>query len=246
MRLIEEPKHGDRFDVTDSAYPTMFEVLGQSSEIHYPHSTTYGYVIRGSAHVEVPIIGRDIGGPAIAADLSEGGFFCIPQQFSIEVHKSRLSLVALITRIGFKGMSHFGMIEEVGRLSYIDGCSDTLLVPPPRLGDPCFNFLHFPRGILQTQHTHPTIRAGIVARGRGHAFRLPAAGSSGWAKELAPGCVFVLEPQEIHSFRTDESDETMDVIAYHPDTDWGPTDAVHPMRNRTYIGNDRGPTSVSS
>jgi hypothetical protein len=29
----------------------------------------------------------------------------------------------------------------------------------------------------------------------------------------------------------------MDVIAFHPDSDWGPTDGIHPMLNRTFIGN---------
>ena len=27
----------------------------------------------------------------------------------------------------------------------------------------------------------------------------------------------------------------MDVVAFHPDSDWGPTDAAHPMLNRTYV-----------
>ena len=27
----------------------------------------------------------------------------------------------------------------------------------------------------------------------------------------------------------------MDVIAYHPDSDWGPTDVEHPMVNRTLV-----------
>jgi hypothetical protein len=27
----------------------------------------------------------------------------------------------------------------------------------------------------------------------------------------------------------------MDVIAFHPDSDWGPTDEKHPMLNRTYL-----------
>ena len=27
----------------------------------------------------------------------------------------------------------------------------------------------------------------------------------------------------------------MDVIAYHPDSDWGPTDETHPMVNRTFV-----------
>jgi len=37
----------------------------------------------------------------------------------------------------------------------------------------------------------------------------------------------------LHSFFT--FDESMDVLAWHPDSDFGPTDENHPMKNRTYI-----------
>jgi Cu/Ag efflux pump CusA len=36
-----------------------------------------------------------------------------------------------------------------------------------------------------------------------------------------------------HRFITDT--HTMDVIAYHPDSDWGPTHDEHPMVNRTWV-----------
>lgn len=36
-----------------------------------------------------------------------------------------------------------------------------------------------------------------------------------------------------HSFFTDDSE--MDVIAYHPDSDTGPTHDDHPMINRTIV-----------
>jgi quercetin dioxygenase-like cupin family protein len=104
-----------------------------------------------------------------------------------------------------------------------------VLVSPPRLGDPVFNHLHFPAGIKQSQHTHPSIRLGVIARGRGHAW------GEGWQEELSSGCVFMLEEHEMHSFRTDESGNIMDVIAYHPDSQSGPSDQNHPMVNRTYI-----------
>jgi len=32
----------------------------------------------------------------------------------------------------------------------------------------------------------------------------------------------------------------MDIIAYHPDSDFGPTDIDHPMLNRTYINHGKG------
>lgn len=139
-----------------------------------------------------------------------------------------------------------GPLEDIGRLNYIDGCTDSLLIPPVLKGDSCFNHLHFPENIDQTDHTHPSIRTGLIARG------------SGWCKTpwgeipLSEGDVFLILPdikidgilQEsthdgitaiagTHSFRTEDS--TMDVIAFHPDSDFGPEHEVHPMINRTMI-----------
>jgi hypothetical protein len=37
----------------------------------------------------------------------------------------------------------------------------------------------------------------------------------------------------VHRFLT--TDAQLDVIAYHPDSDWGPTDTEHPMLNRTWV-----------
>ena len=49
-----------------------------------------------------------------------------------------------------------------------------------------------------------------------------------------PGLIFVIPPDSLHRFRT--TNESMDVIAYHPDSDWGPTHEDHPMVNRTLVG----------
>tara|TARA_R110000787_G_scaffold43672_1_gene106956 strand:- start:83 stop:880 length:798 start_codon:yes stop_codon:yes gene_type:complete len=136
-----------------------------------------------------------------------------------------------------------GPIEEEGRLKYIDGCTDSLLIPPVKLGDPCFNHLHFPPNITQTPHTHPSDRIGIVSKGYGECVtpfgNLP----------LTEGMIFVIRewdgvsydtgldgkvyPNGTHKFNTQDS--AMDVIAFHPDSDFGATDIVHPMINRTIV-----------
>jgi quercetin dioxygenase-like cupin family protein len=229
MTIIEAPKDGDVIDALGGFYPTVLRVKGAGNRAKpCATSTHFGYVLAGNAKLEAD---------PIAAKLEKGSFFAVPGEHKLTVAPD--SLVVVVERLGYRGQLVLGSIETRGRLSYIDGCSDSLLVYPPRQGDPCLNYLHFPRGVHQSQHTHPTIRAGVVARGRGKAFRVPSAGSSGWEVDLKEGCVFILHEQEQHSFRTTESDEEMDVVAFHPDSDWGPTDAAHPMRNRTYIGNDR-------
>lgn len=138
----------------------------------------------------------------------------------------------LVVRLGYKPQNTTGWVEEQGRLVYIDGCSDSLLIYPPRQGDPSLNLLYFPPGIEQTAHTHPSIRLGCVIEGHGHA--------DVWKdgkKESIPlqkGKMFCLEESELHRFRTAEG-QPMTVIAWHPDGDWGPTDHNHTMLNRTYV-----------
>lgn len=129
---------------------------------------------------------------------------------------------------GFIGQTVLGVeLEDAGRLQYIDGCTDSLLIYAPKKGDPCLNHLHFPEGIDQTFHTHPSIRMGYVARGNG------VASFPDGDHALTEGDIFLLPIDTLHRFRT--PDESMDIIAFHPETDTGPTDEDHPMLNRTII-----------
>ena len=50
---------------------------------------------------------------------------------------------------------------------------------------------------------------------------------------LIPGYAFIIETDAVHSFNT--LDDTMDIIAFHPDFDTGMTDDDHPMINRTIV-----------
>ena len=158
----------------------------------------------------------------------------------IEVYHSE----GVYPKTKFKAVDTFGgPIEKRGRLKYIDGCTDSLLIPPVKMGDPCLNHLHFPKEIDQTPHTHPSHRIGIVAKGNGECVtpfgNLP----------LTEGMIFVIKewdgtsydtgldgemhPTGTHKFKT--FSESMDVIAFHPDSDFGATDIDHPMINRTIV-----------
>jgi mannose-6-phosphate isomerase-like protein (cupin superfamily) len=120
-----------------------------------------------------------------------------------------------------------GPIENRGRLQYIDGCSDTLLLSPSRLGEPCLNLLHFPKMTNQTMHHHPSFRFGMVVSGEGESVSLEG------SIPLSKGDIFFLPDFFDHKFNTYNSE--MNIIAFHPDSDWGPTDETHPMRNRTWF-----------
>ncbi len=136
----------------------------------------------------------------------------------------------VISSKGYSGMNVCGgPIEQIGRLRYINGSTDSLLIPPVRKGDPCLNHLHFPPQTVQTPHTHPTIRINVVFRGQGVCV-LP---EEDLRVDLVPGHVFIMLPETVHSF--DTADTTMDVITFHPDSDVGVTDDDHPMVNRTFV-----------
>lgn len=117
--------------------------------------------------------------------------------------------------------------SEPGHLSYIDGCSNTNLVDPARNGDPCLNYLHFPAGINQTFHSHPSIRIGIILKGQG------TASLHDQEIDLTPGTIFLLDRHVIHRFRTE--DQMMSLAVFHPDSEDGPRDEFNPMKSRTYI-----------
>lgn len=120
-----------------------------------------------------------------------------------------------------------GPIEPRGRLRYIDGCTDSLIIPPWRMGEACMNHLHIPAGTEQTMHTHPSDRIGTIVRGRGQCV------TPNGIIHLKPGMLWRIAPEGLHRFRTE--DESLDVIAWHPDSDFGPTDDDHPMLNRSLV-----------
>lgn len=149
---------------------------------------------------------------------------------SVSLNEKEKAHVFVVQKNNFQSLATMGgPIEKRGRLQYIDGCSDSVLLPPPKLGDPCLNLLYFPTNIKQTEHTHPSIRVGAIASGSG--FCLLHDGTD--PVPLTAGDLFVIPQDLIHSFET--KDDDMRVIAFHPDSDCGPTDESHPMINKTII-----------
>jgi hypothetical protein len=219
MELIAANEPG-RIELARTMYPMRLAVLAKGERVGAETSTIYGYVSRGTAAVRCA--------PIRLAELAEGAWFALPGP--VEVSMDLDARVVVIERCGFRAIPLVGALEERGRLAYIDGCSDSILASPPRLGDPVLNHLHFPRETRQTLHRHPSMRLGVVARGRGKAI----VGTSEHALEA--GTAFAIDAHELHAFATSAS--SMDVVAFHPDSDWGPTDGAHPMLNRTYLKRD--------
>ncbi|MBS2016482.1 MAG: cupin domain-containing protein [Deltaproteobacteria bacterium] len=156
-----------------------------------------------------------------------GMFACVPGGAVVRGAGSK-GAGLVITHAGYVGCFQVGgPIEAVGRLRYIDGCTDSLLVAPPLLGDPCLNHLHIPAGTTQTRHVHPSVRVGLIVKGEGVCV------TPGREIALRPGLAFLIPPDRAHSFCTSAS--SLDVVVYHPDSDTGPTHQDHPMLNRTLI-----------
>jgi quercetin dioxygenase-like cupin family protein len=212
-------KAGLLYEHWDKKFRTLIFGFVPATEIDLPAGYTHlGVVVGGEIVLSYGLCQRR---------LAEGDFFSVAGAASI---KSSGGLGMVSSAHDYVGFNLFGgPLEEKGRLRYIDGCTDTLLVPPVRKGDACLNHLHFPPDIVQTPHTHPSVRSGIVYRGRGECV-VP---SSGEPVPLVPGYAFVIDTEAVHSFNT--TDETMDIIAFHPDSDTGMTDDDHPMVNRTLV-----------
>jgi hypothetical protein len=208
---------GELEDCRRDMYPSMLRGhKGGSTGLEDPSSHYFGFVAAGGVSVLRP--GLE------AIRLSPGMFFSLPGPLRLEGDGE----VAVFQRLGYRGLATFGgPVEEDGRLCYIDNCRASILAPPARLGDPCLNLLTFPSHTRQTMHIHPTMRLGVVYLGRGTCLTKNSGNHA-----LLPGMVFAVPAGEPHHFLTEDSPLT--VIAYHPDTDLGPTDSSHPMLSRTF------------
>lgn len=183
------------------------------------YKTIYAFIAKGSANLITDSFNCQIGSST---------YFAVSKKYQLEFMENASGIIIetnfndVLNTIG-------GPIENQGRLKYIDGCSDTLLISPAKQGEPCLNLLHFPANTTQTMHHHPSFRFGIVVSGNGESV------SETGKIPLKAGDVFFIPENFEHKFNTFENE--MNVIAFHPDSDWGPTDEIHPMKNRTWFKN---------
>lgn len=213
---MKKVRDSGMIDMRDTMYPSTAHLVKNSTHKQPSWTTIYGIVYEGSVTLPNGKIANQY------------EYVCVTNRTDQEQDIIVNGQAAFFTRYGFIGQDLVGgPIESSGRLCYIDGCSDSLLVYPPRQGDPSLNLLAFPVGVDQTFHIHPSIRFGIVLSGSGLNSLLSG------DETLEAGTMFCIEERETHRFRT--VDNEMRVIAFHPDGDWGPTDENHTMLNRTYI-----------
>ena len=118
---------------------------------------------------------------------------------------------------------------DMGNLAYMDGGTNTTALNPGRLGDPVVNYVHFPAGMHQTLHTHPSHRIGLCVSGNG---RVQLEGHEYF--DVKNGEAFFMRRNELHNFMCQDEDVVLFVWA--PDSGTGPTDEVNPLKVRTYVG----------
>ena len=121
---------------------------------------------------------------------------------------------------------------SMGNLSYMDGGTNTTAVNPGRLGDPVINYVHFPAGMYQTLHTHPSHRVGIVLQGSG------LIELDNGDHQLKQGDVFFMQRNVLHNFTCPYNEDVV-LFVFAPDSGTGPTDEVNPLKIRTYVGQQR-------
>jgi hypothetical protein len=203
----------------DGNFETLCFGITPNEKTQLPDGYThFGIVVSGVIHIAQKKRIRRI---------QAGDFFSVAGKATIYSHGTGI----VSSAHNYEGFNVFGgPLEEKGKLRYIDGCTDTLLVPPVRKGDPCLNHLHFPPNTVQTPHTHPSVRINIVYRGSGVCL---VPNEKERTVPLIPGYAFIMKTETLHSFNT--NDKSMDVITFHPDSDTGMTDDDHPMVNRTIV-----------
>jgi quercetin dioxygenase-like cupin family protein len=207
--------HGRLAGTNGDAFPSQLSGWRDQTLEMPADATHFGYVHEGPATLQTT---------SGTFTLRQGMYFAAPGACRIGGRGQGI----VMSREGYRGMFALGgPVEPRGRLRYIDGCTDSLLIAPQMSGDPCLNALYFPARVSQTEHTHPSARIGLVVSGTGEC-RTPES-----AFKLFPGLAFIIRAGGRHSFQTAE--EEMVVVAYHPDSDFGPTHESHPMINRTIV-----------
>ena len=202
----------------DRKYPSYLTVFDGNEILLNKGDTHYVFSLDGDVHVQMSE-------KPYVVDISEGMYACIPARYKTSLMGGSGIVISRENYIGMHSMG--GPIEAQGRLKYIDGCMDSLLIGPPKLGEPCLNALFFPPGVNQTIHSHPSDRIGVILSGSG------LCTTPGGDTTLEEGMVFCIHANGQHGFTT--WDQPMVVLAYHPETDFGPSDEDHPMLNRTMI-----------
>ena len=150
MLVSKNDKNINVFDKRDSMYPSYGLLIGnehfvKASEIGW--ATMFGYS-EFTCQIQ---IGETV------HHLGKNNYFSLVTKNNDVLFKPiSNSIIFVVFRLGFIGVNLVGEldVEKPGKLSYIDGCSDSMLVYPPRFGDPN----------LRVRNNNPGARKSFRAR----------------------------------------------------------------------------------
>jgi hypothetical protein len=139
---IEKNAHDVLFDASKDEHPYKVQAWGEQSKTKNTVFdegivTVFGYVYKG----ETTVVRKS--STSLPVVLSSGMCFCCPDRCEI---KGGSGLLIIVPRSCTKSRCLFtfsGPLQEdskgelVGSLPYIDGCTDTILIHPQIMGDPC-------------------------------------------------------------------------------------------------------------
>lgn len=218
LQIHRQLIHGILSDFCQEAQETFMAWNGECLQL--PNTGThFGFVYSGN-----PVLYRHAGSQEYK--LHPGMYFSLPGEGWIG---GKDSSGFIVTCPAFRGVFIIGGAIELtgGRLGYINGGTDSVLIPPIMQGDPCLNILYFPPEVDQTAHTHTSYRMVMVVEGSGEC-ETPEGITS-----LQPGIALFIPANSLHKFRTTE--DKLTVICFHPDSDTGFTHVDHPMLKRTIV-----------
>lgn len=123
IRLLE------KFDLVDDKHHIRVQSIVDSELNLDPQASHFVVIHKGEVCASL-VTGEYV--------LRENCFGSFPGAVRLEAHGNAL----IISSIGYESPVLIGgPIERKGRLRYIDGCTASLLIPPPVRGEPCLNCL---------------------------------------------------------------------------------------------------------
>ena len=160
----------DRFEPFNNLFKASAEVrvrVWQDEVLALPdRGTHYGFVWQGTASLKRT-------GQVAWVPLQAGMYFSLAEASTLCGESAAGVVVSCTAHRGEFLLG--GPVADVGRLAYIDGGTTSLLVAPLEAGDPCLHALYMPAQVVQTVHSHPSDRVGIVIRGTGDCVAMAAA-----------------------------------------------------------------------
>ena len=213
-------QHSHFADLRDDVFPATLRIWRQETLQLSSSATHFGYVFQGQCGLY-----RGEYSVPQPFPLQSGMYFCLPGAGRLD---GATSAGFVVTYPNYQGMFNLGgPIEAGGRLAYINGGTNSVLIAPPRLGDPSLHAMYLPASIEQTLHTHPSYRIGIVVSGTGYV-ATPAGTDA-----IAPGDIFLIPAHQEHCFYTGA--EGLTAVVFHPDSEAGFSHRDNPMLQRTLV-----------